>query len=249
MRWSTSPKYNGRRRVADWDDLPESLRPVHYVGLMSADAVAGQATDDDAPHEGGFRARFDITTERGGPAYGEFNEEIRRLMDLARYACPPAAQTASLLEELRAVNDRLAQVQIDEWRTPAGTRIDLPARGNITLPPYVISDGGPDGVVAEVTFRPFHLGGNNAAHGGHVAVAFDDLGGMASALRVQGITRTGYLTVNYRSLTPLSTPLTMRTWVERLDGRKAFVKGTLYDGERLCADLDALFIALKPGQP
>ena len=206
-------------------------------------------SDDSVQHEGGFRSRMDITTERGGPRYGELNEEIRRMMDLARYACPEPDETGELVDAIRELNSRLEQVQTDEWQTPAGTRIDLPARGNIALPPYEISKAGDDGVIADVTFRPFHLGGNKAVHGGHVAVAFDDLGGMASALRVSGITRTAYLTVTYKSLTPLNTPLAMHTWVDNLDGRKAFVKGTLYDGERLCAELDALFIALKPGQP
>ena len=43
------------------------------------------------------------------------------------------------------------------------------ARGNITLPPYTVVSGDSDGVTAKVTFRSFHLGGNNAAHGGHIA--------------------------------------------------------------------------------
>ncbi|MGW0036477.1 PaaI family thioesterase [Gordonia sp. NPDC003376] len=205
--------------------------------------------DASSPHEGGFRAQIDISTTRGGPRYGQLNEELRRLMDLARYACPPEELTEAMIDQVRALNENLAKVQVDEWETPSGTRIDLPSRGNLTVPPYVVTDGGPDGVTADVTFRPFHLGGNKAAHGGHIAVAFDDLGGLASALKVEGVTRTAYLTVGYRSLTPLNTPLQMRTWVETLDGRKAFVKGTLHDGERLCADIDALFIALKPGQP
>lgn len=218
---------------------------------MTSASQSGWAepADGNSPHEGGFRAQIDVTTERGGPRYGELNEEIRRLMDLARYACPPAEMTEKLLGRVKDLNEELETVQIDEWHSPSGTRTDLPSRGNITLPPYVISEVGPDGVLADVTFRPFHLGGNDAAHGGHVAVAFDDLGGMASALTVRGITRTAYLTVSYRSLTPLRTSLRMHTWVETLDGRKAFVKGTLHDGDRLCADLDALFIALKPGQP
>lgn len=203
----------------------------------------------DAPHEGGFRARIEVTTERGGPRYGELNEQIRRLMDLGRYASPEPAITGELIDQVAALNERLAACQTDEWHSPSGTRIDLPARGNITLPPYEVSSAGADGVVADVTFRPFHLGGNGAAHGGQVAVAFDDLGGMASALAVAGVTRTAYLTVEYRSLTPLSTPLRCHTWVDKRDGRKAFVKGTLHDGERLCAELDALFIELRPGQP
>ncbi|MFT4124611.1 MAG: PaaI family thioesterase [Gordonia sp. (in: high G+C Gram-positive bacteria)] len=216
-------------------------------GVAAADGGAGPR--GDVPHEGGFRARFDVTTERGGPRYGELGEEMRRFLDLARYACPPEDETAGLIDDLRALNARLERTQVDEWTSPSGTRIDLPARGNITLPPYVVEQASADGVIVTVTFRPFHLGGNKAAHGGHVAVAFDDLGGMAAALKVSGITRTAYLTVTYRSLTPLTVPLQMHAWVETRDGRKCFVRGTLHDGDRLCAEMDALFIQLRPGQP
>ena len=66
-----------------------------------------------------------------------------------------------------------------------------PARaGNLTVPPYEVEHAGPDGVTATVRFRVFHLGGNGVAHGGQVAVAFDDLGGMASAVAVHGVCRT-----------------------------------------------------------
>ncbi|GAC56593.1 hypothetical protein GOHSU_08_01210 [Gordonia hirsuta DSM 44140 = NBRC 16056] len=203
---------------------------------------------EDSPHEGGFRAEIDVTVERGGPRYGELIEQVRTFMDKVRYANPTPELVDEIISDLQEFNAKLDTVLVDEWTSPSGTRIDLPARGNITLPPYEVVDGGEHGVTATVEFRPFHLGGNGVAHGGHVATAFDDLGGMAAALNVHGICRTAYLTVNYRSLTPLSTPLMLRTWVERRDDRKLFVKGTLHDGERLCADLDALFIALRRGQ-
>ncbi|WP_267615697.1 PaaI family thioesterase [Gordonia bronchialis] len=200
------------------------------------------------PHEGGFRAHTAITTERGGPRYGEFSEQVRTLMDNARYACPEDAVTAELIDQLKAINEKLAAARIDEWHSPSGTRIDLPSRGNITLPPYIVENVDDDGVHATVTFRDFHLGGNNAAHGGHIAVAFDDLGGFASAVAIQGVSRTAYLTVQYRSITPLNTALQCRTWAEKIDGRKVFIKGTLHDGDRLCAEMDALFVKLNPGQ-
>lgn len=230
--------------------------PSATVTAMTSEA--GRSTQNSAPdasgtdangERGGFRIDMAVSTDRGGPRYGEFNEQVRRLMDNARYACPTDDLVDGLIADLESVNRRLETVLSDEWTSPSGTRIDLPARGNVTLPPFVVTEASAEGVTAEVTFRGFHLGGNNAAHGGHIALAFDDLGGMASALKVLGITRTGYLTVNYRSLTPLQTPLTMKTWVAELDGRKAFVRGTLHDGDRLCADMDALFIALRPGQP
>ncbi|MFP3468183.1 PaaI family thioesterase, partial [Leifsonia sp. SIMBA_070] len=82
---------------------------------------------------------------------------------------------------------RLDAVAIDEWRAPSGGRIDLPARGNITLPPYEVDEATSESVKARITFRRYHLGGNNAAHGGQVAVAFDDLLGMSGALGSGGI--------------------------------------------------------------
>ena len=36
--------------------------------------------------------------------------------------------------------------------------------------------------------------------------------------------------------------------MDRREGRKLFVAGTLHDGSA-CADLESLFIELKPGQP
>lgn len=204
--------------------------------------------EGDSQHQCGFRAELEVTVERGGPSYGEMIEQVRTFMDKVRYASPTPDLADEVIEDLKKLNAKLDTMLVDEWTSPSGTRIDLPSRGNITLPPYEILDGGPDGVDATVTFRRFHLGGNGVAHGGHVAIAFDDLGGMAAALKLGGVARTGYLTVNYRSLTPLETPLALRTWVERVEGRKYFVRGTLYDGDRLCAEMDALFIALKPGQ-
>lgn len=169
-------------------------------------------------------------------------------MDNARYACPDDELVDELIEHLTAVNERLATVRIDEWHSPAGTRIDLPSRGNITLPPYEVVEASEDGVVAELVFRDFHLGGNAAAHGGHVAVAFDDIGGYASAVAIQHVSRTAYLNVQYRSITPLNTTLRVRAWAEKIEGRKVFIKGTMHDGDRLCAEMDALFIKLNPGQ-
>ncbi|MBM7277776.1 PaaI family thioesterase [Gordonia rubripertincta] len=215
--------------------------------MSEANDRAVETVEED-PHEGGFRPHAAITTERGGPRYGEFSEQVRLLMDNARYACPDDELVDELIEHLTAVNERLATVRIDEWHSPAGTRIDLPSRGNITLPPYEVVEASEDGVVAELVFRDFHLGGNAAAHGGHVAVAFDDIGGYASAVAIQHVSRTAYLNVQYRSITPLNTTLRVRAWAEKIEGRKVFIKGTMHDGDRLCAEMDALFIKLKPGQ-
>ncbi|WP_327115309.1 PaaI family thioesterase [Nocardia sp. NBC_01730] len=210
-------------------------------------------------HEGGFRpmteliaaheAAQDADITRGGPHYGEFIEQIRGLMDRARLTCPSDELTVEAIGVLKELNDRLDDAVVDEWSTPTWTRFDLPARGNITLPPFFIDHADQDGVDARITFRTFHLGGNNAAHGGHVAIGFDDLLGMTAAVHTGAVTRTASLTVDYRAITPLNTELKVRAWVERREGRKVYVRATLHDGERLCAEANGLFIVLNPGQP
>ncbi|MBJ7289743.1 PaaI family thioesterase [Williamsia sp.] len=216
-------------------------------GTSESTPTSGERTED--AHEGGFRTDMMISVDRGGPRYGEFIEKVREFMDRARAAYPSDTLVDELIDDLTAVNAKLAAVEINEWESPSGTRIDLPARGNITLPPYLVDRAGDDGVQARVTFTRFHLGGNNAAHGGYICTAFDDLLGMTSALATGKVTRTAYLTVNYRSITPLNTELAIATSITRLDGRKIFVAATMKDGDRLCAEAEGLFIALNPGQP
>ncbi|MGZ8176950.1 PaaI family thioesterase [Williamsia sp. SKLECPSW1] len=209
----------------------------------------GATTSHDEAHEGGFRADMAINTDRGGPRYGEFVDAVRLFMDRARAAEPSEELVDRLIATLGEVNDELGACAINEWEAPSGTRIDLPARGNITLPPYEVEKADENGVHATVRFTRFHLGGNNAAHGGYIGLAFDDLLGMTGALASGKVTRTAFLTVNYRSITPLYRDLTVRTGINRIDGRKIFVTATMHDGDRLCAEADGLFIALKPGQP
>ncbi|MGQ4599308.1 hotdog domain-containing protein [Nocardia sp. R6R-6] len=218
--------------------------------------------DDTLPskehHEGGFRPLSDLIAaheaakddiSRGGPHYGQFIEQVRGLMDRTRLACPSDDLTVEVIGLLKQLNDKLDDALVDEWSAPAWTRLDLPARGNITLPPFVIDHVDEQGIHADVTFRTYHLGGNDAAHGGQVAVAFDDLLGMAAAVQSGAVTRTASLTVDYRSITPLNTELRVHAWAERQEGRKIYVRATLHDGERLCAEANGLFIVLKPGQP
>ena len=50
--------------------------------------------------------------------------------------------------------------------------------------------------------------------------------------------------MHYRSLTPMGVPLTVEGWVDRVDGRKVFVRGRLLDRDRVCAEAEALFVAV-----
>ncbi len=48
---------------------------------------------------------------------------------------------------------------------------------------------------------------------------------------------------------PIEKELQLDAGVDRVDGRKIFVFGTLTDGDTLLTEADALFVKLKPGQP
>ena len=61
--------------------------------------------------------------------------------------------------------------------------------------------------------------------------------------------RTAYLTVNYRAITPIEVELRLEASVDRTEGRKTWATGRLYDGERLVADAEGLFVKLRPGMP
>lgn len=80
-----------------------------------------------------------------------------------------------------------------------------------------------------------------AVHGGHVAAIFDDFLGMGQRLTGQpGV--TGTITIKYRNLTPLNCTLKLKGWVDRIEGRKNFLKGEIWAGDTLTAECEGLFI-------
>src|SRR3954447_21739820 len=76
-------------------------------------------------------------------------------------------------------------------------------------------------IAGDVTFGPAYEGPPGHVHGGLVAAMFDELLGFAQLS--PGF--TAYLHVNYRKPTPLNAPLSLRAWVESVDGRKRLVRG------------------------
>ena len=148
---------------------------------------------------------------------------------------------AVVAAEIRALAERLAPF---EAVAPVQTRLGgpLPGRGHPLLPP-VLHRSGERGTTGTVTFTDAHVGAGEAVHGGQVTLLFDEMLGRVAA--TAAASRTASLTVHFRSLTPVGTELTIEGWVERVDGRKVFVRGRLCDGERVCAEAEALFVAVQ----
>jgi acyl-coenzyme A thioesterase PaaI-like protein len=208
---------------------------------------------DHQKHPGGGFNPPEPTT-KGGPDYGRFIDAVRELQDHARAVDAPdevITEAADLLDKVSAL---LSPFDADEWQSPSGRRMDLPARGNILTVPMKVHkeplEGGAGRIHGWARFARFHLGRNGAVHGGALGMLFDTVLGLTSSVLTGGpYQRTAYLKINYRHIVPIEKELQIDAGIDRVDGRKIFVSGRLSDGDTLLTEADALFVRLKPGQP
>jgi acyl-coenzyme A thioesterase PaaI-like protein len=188
------------------------------------------------------------SSEDGGPDFARMIEALRLVQERITTASPPydmVAETADTLEKLAAT---LAPFEVDEGRQIAAHRIDLPGRGQALVPVMHLDEWDDEHVSAQVTLGRFYLGAGGAAHGGALGLVFDELlGRLANTGRSRS--RTAYLHVNYRAVTPIGPELRVSARVDRIEGRKRFLTGTIHHGDTLTADAEGLFVELRPGQP
>jgi acyl-coenzyme A thioesterase PaaI-like protein len=116
-------------------------------------------------------------------------------------------------------------------------------RANPLAPPLELWPD--DGVIrGRAVFGAAYEGPPGCVHGGYIAAAFDEVLGSTQSLGGGRPGMTGRLTVHYRSPTPLREELTFESRVTDVSGRKTLTYGTLHAGDRLCAEAEALFIAI-----
>jgi len=119
-------------------------------------------------------------------------------------------------------------------------------RANPLAPPLALEAVG-DGtrVRGHARFGAPYEGPPGCVHGGWVAAAFDEVLGFAQSLTgTPGM--TGTLTIRYRRPTPLETDLHFEARVERSEGRKRFVQGTVTAAGQLTAEAEGIFVAIDP---
>ena len=104
-----------------------------------------------------------------------------------------------------------------------------------------------DGVAhGRATLGWTYEGPPTSVHGGFVAALFDQFMGEAQALGGQpGM--TGTLEIRYHRRTPLNTELRLRGWVERVEGRKTWVRAEMHAGDTLTASCNGVFIQPQGG--
>ncbi|MGE3074799.1 MAG: PaaI family thioesterase [Dehalococcoidia bacterium] len=159
-------------------------------------------------------------------------------------AATAAEQFAARLEETRTGH---TQWGFAESSTAPNARVMLDRSpiiglGNPIAPPLSFRVEG-DKVKGSGTFGLQYEGPPSSVHGGYVAAALDELLGMAQSLSGKS-GMTGTLTIKYRKPTPLHKELDLTAWVNRIEGRKIFVSGTIHHGETLCAEAEGVFISV-----
>ncbi|MDO3640017.1 PaaI family thioesterase [Mycolicibacterium arseniciresistens] len=185
-----------------------------------------------------------------GPGFARFLTAMRRAQDLAVSAAPDTDTWEKAAEHVEALVELLDPFEAAEGVGPANRVPELPGAGSLLMAPYRVTKFDAEAVELTVQFSRFHVGGNYAVHGGVLPLMFDSVFGMVIHATGRPISRTGFLHVDYRKVTPIDTTLTVRGWVREAQGRKSFVNAEMRDPEgNLLAEANGLMIRLLPGQP
>jgi hypothetical protein len=83
-----------------------------------------------------------------------------------------------------------------------------------------------------------------------IPLFYDWLFGMVVSTAGCPPTRTGFLHVDYRSITPIDEPLTAQGRISEIDGRKIFIAATMSSAVgTLLTEASGLMVRLLPHQP
>lgn len=185
-----------------------------------------------------------------GPGFGRFLTGMRRAQDLAVSVNPDSATWNEAADRVEDLVKLLDPYRADEGEGPANRVPSLPGAGSLLMPPWHVTKFEAEGVELQVQFSRYHVGGNHAVHGGVLPLLFDSIFGMVIHAAGRPISRTAFLHVDYRRVTPIDTTLTARGWIRETEGRKAFVNAELLDSAGdVLAESNGLMIRLLPGQP
>ena len=188
--------------------------------------------------------------EDAPPELGRFVAALRRLQDLTVSTNPGDPSWAAAAEHIESACALLDGHQVPETEVVAGRVLSVPGLAHPLMPPWTLTESGPDGVVMAGHFTRSHVGGNNAVHGGMIPLLYDWLFGMVVTGAGISPTRTAYLHLDYRKITPIDEPLTVHGRISNVDGRKVFISSTMTDTDgTLLSEANGLMVRLLPHQP
>ncbi len=206
----------------------------------------------------GWGSEFIVMETEWTPHRGEIRRLADRTRELIARMAATQAPTESVARATELVEQALKELQgFPEGRSYEGFAESANAGGD----PRAFFDHSPiiglanplaapvrlaiaDGMVhGQANFGAAYEGPPGHVHGGFIAASFDEVLGMAQSLGGSpGM--TGTLTIKYRNPTPLNTDLRYEATLDRVQGRKLFTSGRLYNGNTLCAEAEGLFISV-----
>ncbi|BBZ62881.1 PaaI family thioesterase [Mycolicibacterium monacense] len=215
---------------------------------MSSDyGLDPRRVDPEYDRHGGFPV---FEAAEPGPGFERFLTAMRRAQDLAVSVNPDPDTWDEAADRVEELVKLLDPYRAGEGVGPANRVPTLPGAGSLLMPPWRVTKFESDGVELEVAFSRYHVGGNSAVHGGVLPLMFDSMFGMVIHATGRPISRTAFLHVDYRRVTPIDSLLTARGWLREAEGRKAFVNAELLDADgNVLAEANGLMIRLLPGQP
>ena len=200
----------------------------------------GELEASDGPNLWGYHRGFE---QRGGQHFIELVDTLRRLQDRVACCDPEPDAVAATVELLDRATRTLDDYAVAPGMHFAGLRADVAGRGHPLVVPVDINTSDENDVTGSVTFTEFYVGGGVAAHGGAIALAFDEvLGRLGNA---GPPARTAYLHVEYRRVVPVGRRLDVTAHCSRREGRKTYIEGRIsLDGATL-AEAEGLWVVLR----
>jgi acyl-coenzyme A thioesterase PaaI-like protein len=183
---------------------------------------------------------------------------LRRAIEASVSLSAPVEALADLAERAEglagALEARVGERPLPRYASPFDpadpnamiTYSPITGRFNPLAPPVElrVEPGTPPHVLGSIAFGKAYEGPPSSVHGSIVASVYDQLLALA-AIAAGHAGPTATLTVHFRKMTPLHVPLRFEAWVDRVDGRKAFVRGTCHAEADLLSESEGLFVRLR----
>lgn len=182
-------------------------------------------------------------------AFVQMIDALRTVQVRVAEARPTPKITGEVTRKLEEIAEALRAFSVPEEHRVAGRIPGVPGRGQALVPPIAVSFRDPARMIGTVRLTSVYLGSGGAAHGGVIPLIFDEFMGTFANMGWVARSRTAYLHVNYRVLVPADMDLRIEVRLQREEGRKLFLSGTLQKGDTVLADADALFVIPRKASP
>jgi acyl-coenzyme A thioesterase PaaI-like protein len=202
--------------------------------------MSNREPDPDAAERLTTAARRIVDLVRRTQASGESAEQALASLERATELLEDHAHPGPWAQRTLAFEHAFAPIDTPRDFTEFFPYSPLIGSRNPLAPPAQFEIRG-GRVHGRVRFGAAYVGPPASVHGGVIAALFDELLGCANlANEVGGM--TGTLRVKYVAPTPIGEELRLEGWVERIEGRKVFARGTIHHGDTLTAEADGVFI-------